>query len=51
MEDFIGEVIALYFKGYTVKQALKIMENRIKEEDLYIAIKNYEGRVKHAAKA
>ncbi len=44
----INEVVNLYFKGYSVKQALKITKNKRKQAELKKIVQAWESEAKKA---
>lgn len=46
MTEDINEVVKLYFKGYSVEQALELVRDKVRDPELYLIIKSYESRLR-----
>lgn len=46
MGNFIDEVVGLYFKGYSVEESLKLVENEKKEKYLKEIAKQWDDKAK-----
>lgn len=46
VKEEVEVVVKLYFDGYTVEQAIEIVENKVTAETLKKILKNYEREVK-----